>query len=321
MTSQPSQVRLPTVTSTRGSGELVPASRASIWLALASVYVIWGSTYLAIRVAVRTMPPMLMAGARFVVAGALLYLVAERRGDRVADRPGIAQWRAAAIVGGMLLCIGNGAVVWAEQHIPSGLTALLLAPSPVWTAIVERVFVGRRLGLQATIGLVTGLAGLALLFGRSSVGHADLVASVVVVVAAMSWAIGSVYARHAPLPKRPLVSTSMQMLAGGAFLTLAGLLSGETARLNIAAISVESWMAWAFLMVFGSLVAFSAYAWLLRVAPTSLISTYSYVNPIVAVSLGWALLGEQVSASMIGAAAVIVIAVALIVTARDPPPR
>jgi drug/metabolite transporter (DMT)-like permease len=295
-------------------GHRAPA--AAIWAALLSVWAFWGGTYLAIRVVVRTMPPFLSASIRFLVAGALLYTFAVRRGDREGDRPGRIQWLAAAVIGGSLLVGGNGLVMWAEQTVPSGIAALIIASVPLWMALLDRVVFGKRLSWLAVLGLAVGFGGLVLLVNPTGGGRIDPAGAAALVVASLSWASGSLYARHAPLPKRPLVGTGMEMLAGGVLLALVGAARGEFAQLDSAAVSLESVLGLAYLIVFGSLVAFAAYIWLLRVTRTTLVSTYAYVNPVVAVFLGWAILAEPITAATLVAGAIIVLAVALIVSAR-----
>ena len=292
----------------------VPA--LSIWLALFALYVIWGSTYLAIRVADRTIPPFLMGGVRFLIAGGLMYGWAIRRGDRQGDRPTGRQWLAATVIGGFLLLGGNGAVVWAEQHNPSGITALLIATVPLWLALLDRVVFGKRLPALAVVGLVIGFAGVILLVGGKSAGRFHVAEVIVTLIGALMWAVGSLYARRAKLPSRPLVGTGMEMIAGGALLALAGVVTGELGKVHISHISGESFLGLLYLIVFGSWIGFSSYVWLLRVAPVSLVGTYAYVNPVVAVLLGWAILSEAVSGRTILAGAIIVIGVALIILAR-----
>ncbi len=292
------------------------ASPARVWAALAVVYVVWGSTYFAIRIAVRTMPALLMASARYLVAGVVLYAWASRRGDRHGDRPTRRQWAAALVLGGLLLLGGNGGVSWAEQHISSGLAALLVGAVPLWMGLIDRVGFRRRLGWRAIAGLVAGFAGLALLVGGSIGGRADAAGVGVVVAASVCWAAGSIFSRHAPLPARALVGTAMELVAGGVLLAIVGLATGEASRVHPDRISTASILALAYLIVFGTWLAFSAYAWLLRNAPTSLVSTYAYVNPVVAVLLGWAFLSERVTPTTLAAGGVIVAAVALIVSGR-----
>jgi drug/metabolite transporter (DMT)-like permease len=293
-----------------------PQTAPLVWAALAVVYVVWGSTYLAIRFTIETLPPMLSASFRFLVAGGLLYAFAIRRGDRDADRPGLPQWRSAAIVGGLLFLGGNGGVVWAEQRIPSGVAALLVATVPLWMALIGFAALRERLPRIAVAGLVVGFAGTALLIRPTGEGGIDTLGALVVVGGSLSWAIGSLYSRRAPLPARPLVSASMQLLCGGAILGVVGISAGELGRIEPSAFSRSSILALAYLIVFGTLAAFPCYTWLLRAAPTSLVSTYAYVNPVVAVALGWAFADERVEPLTILAGAIVVTAVAMIVTAR-----
>jgi drug/metabolite transporter (DMT)-like permease len=292
----------------------------AIWGALTVVYLVWGSTYLAIRVAIRTLPPLLMASIRFLIAGGALYAIAIRRGDRAGDRPGFKQWRAATIVGGTLLLGGNGMVAIAEQHVVSSVTALLIAMVPLWMAIIGFAVYRERLTWPAVAGLMIGFGGLVIMLRPSGQGHINGLGAALLVVATLSWASGSLYSRRAPLPTRPLVSTAMEMIAGGVLLGIVGLARGEASAFHPSHVSLESVLAVVYLIMFGSLAAFTAYAWLLRTARTSLVSTYAYVNPIVAVVLGWAILGEHVGARTLIAGAIIVVGVALIVSARAAEP-
>jgi drug/metabolite transporter (DMT)-like permease len=285
-------------------------------LALGTVYLVWGSTYFGILIAIKTIPPMSMAALRFTVAGALLYGWAVRRGDREGDRPGLAQWAAAAVVGTALLAAGNGAVTWAEQRIPSGIAALLIASVPLWMSILGRVLLAERVSWMVALGLAVGFAGLVLLVRPSGSHRLDLVATLVVLGGALAWASGSVWSRRAALPRRPLVTTGMEMLAAGAVLAVVSVVGGEPARIEFEAISGRSLLAIAYLVVFGSLVAFSAYVWLLRNVRTSVVGTYAYVNPVVAVALGATLGGEPVTGHTLLAGAVILAGVALIVTGQ-----
>ena len=296
------------------------ASSVAIWGALSLVYAIWGSTYLAIRVAIRTLPPLMMSGVRFLIAGGALYAFAIRRGDRSGDRPGGPQWRAAAIVGGTLLLGGNGAVVIAEQHISSGLAALLVAMVPIWMALIGRAVYKERLTGMAAVGLVIGFSGLVVLVNPGNQAHVSLLGVGLLVFASLSWSSGSLYARRAPLPSRPLVATAMEMLAGGAMLLLAGVIRGEVVRFHPSSVQATSVAAWLYLVTAGSLLGFTAYAWLIRVARTSLVGTYAYVNPVVAVFLGWVLLDERVTIRTVAAGTIIVFGVALIVTSRASSP-
>ncbi|MDX6486690.1 MAG: hypothetical protein QOF43_1843 [Gaiellaceae bacterium] len=282
--------------------------------ALGIVYVVWGSTYLAIAVADRTLPPMLMLSARFLLAGALLYAWASRRGEVAAERPGLRQWRAAAIVGGALLVVDTGGVAWAVQRVPSGTAALLVASVPLFMALIDRTCFGIRIPVGAAVGIATGLLGVAILVGPS--GRVDAVGGAVLLVASFAWAAGSAYARVAPLPTRPLVGAAMQMLCAGVGLAVVGISMGELGRVHLSAVSGASIFAFAFLVVAGSLVAFTAYGWLLKNASTTLVSTYAYVNPAVAVFLGWAFVGEHVGGREFAAGAVILSSVAMLMLAR-----
>jgi drug/metabolite transporter (DMT)-like permease len=293
--------------------------------AFAAIYLIWGSTYLAIRFAIETLPPFFMAGARFITAGALLYTWAWLRG---APRPTRLHWREAAVVGGLMLLGGNGGVTWAEQRIPSGLAALLVATVPLWVVLLDGIRPGgTRPSGRVAAGLGLGLAGVALLIGPGNLSggqSVDLFGTTVVLFAALAWAAGSLYSRQAHLPAAPLQGVALEMLAGGAWLLLAGGVTGEGARLDLDGASLRSLLALGYLIVFGSIVAFSAYLWLLRVSTPTRASTYAFVNPVIAVFLGWALADESLTAQTLLAAAVIVAAVAIITTGRcatpDPGP-
>ena len=291
---------------------------AAIWLALGAVYVIWGTTYLAIRVVNETLPPLLAAAVRFLVAGSLLYAWAVRRGDVEGDRPTPAHWRSAALVGLLLVFGGNGAVVWAERTIPSGLTALIIALVPLWMALLDRLFFGGHLRARTLVGLVLGFGGAALLLRLHAAGGVDPLGMLVALGASLSWATGSLLSRGVALPRRPLVGVGMEMLAGGAALGLAGVLAGELGRIDVARFSLASLLGLAYLIVFGSWVGFTSYLWVLRVARTSLVSTYAYVNPVVAVFLGWLILDEPVGVRTILAGGIVVASVALIISAGGP---
>lgn len=291
-----------------------PASGLKIALALGTVYVIWGSTYLAILFAIETLPPFWMAGIRFLTSGALLYGWARWRG---APRPERIHWRSAALIGGLLLLGGNGGVVWSEQRLDSGFAALLVSTVPLWMVLFEWL---RKGGTRPTLGVVAGLvlgfAGLVMLVRPGSGGGFDPFAIGVLLLACVSWAWGSLRSRHVRLPPSPVLATGMEMLAGGALLMVAGLLTGEAGRLDLAGASLKSGLALGYLVVFGAL-GFTAYIWLLRVTSPALVSTYAYVNPVVAVFLGWALAGEPLTGKTLGAAAVILTGVALITVFRN----
>ena len=291
------------------------------WGALGTIYVVWGSTYLGIMVAIETLPPLLMSAARFLLAGAILYGFAVRRGDTAGDRPNKRQWAAAAVVGAALLLVGNGGVALSEERIDSGIAALLVATIPLWMAVLDRVLNGRRLALPGVSGLVVGLGGVALLVGPTGSDGIDVLGGVMALSAAFAWAWGSLYARDASLPSRPLVGAGMQMLAGGVLLAVAGVATGELGEVDPGAVSARSLLAVAYLLVVGSVIAYSAYVWLLKNAPTGLVSTYAYVNPVVAVALGAVFLAEPVTPRMLLAGLAIVAAVALIVTSQSAPQR
>lgn len=288
------------------------ASRARIWAALAIVYVVWGSTYLGIDLAVRTIPPFLMASARFLIAGGLLCAWAIRRGDRN-DRPTARHWLSAFLIAAPMLAVGNAAVGWAEQTLDTGTASLIIASVPLWMALLDRVFYAQRLARAVVLGLLIGFTGVGLLVAPGGAGGAGSRAAFVLVFSSLAWASGSLYSRQALLPQRPQVAAAMQMLAGGLILVVVAAVSGELGRVHPEAISLESWLGFAYLIVAGSLLAFTAYMWLLRVAPTSLVATYAYVNPVVAVLLGTALLGEPLTWRTLVGGGIIVASVALIV--------
>jgi len=279
---------------------------ARAWGALATLYVVWGSTYLGIMLAIRTMPPFLMSSVRFLLAGAFLFALSPHR------RVSLRAWAAAFVVGGALLTIGNGGITWAEQRVDSGTAALLVATMPLWLALFDRVVFGRRLSGAGWTGLLVGLGGVALLVSPGG-GGTDLLGGLACVGCAAAWAAGTLYARHAPLPSQPGLASGMEMLAGGVLLAVAGLAAGEGGAVHLSQISVESLLAVAYLVVIGSIVAFSCFQWLLHNAPITTVATYAYVNPVVAVLLGAAFLGEPLTMQTLVAGAAIVASVVLIV--------
>jgi drug/metabolite transporter (DMT)-like permease len=286
------------------------------WLALAIVYVVWGSTYLGIELAVRTMPPFLMASMRFLIAGPLLYVWATRRGDR-SDRPTARHWLSAFLIAAPMLAIGNAAVGWAEQTIDTGTASLIIASVPLWMALLDRVFYAQRLARTMVIGLVVGFGGVGLLVAPGGSGAGDSRA-ILLVFSSLAWALGSLYSRQAPQPQRPLVAAAMQMTAGGLILAVVSAVSGEASGFHVSQVSLESWLGLAYLVVAGSLIAYTAYMWLLREVPTSLVGTYAYVNPVVAVMLGTVVLGEPLTWRTLVGGGVILASVALIVSAPKP---
>lgn len=287
--------------------------------AFAAVYVIWGSTYLAIRFAIETLPPLLMAGSRFLVAGGVLYAWMRWRGR---TRPEGRHWLGATVVGGLLLLGGNGGVVWAEQTVPSGLAALMVATVPLWMVLIDWWRPGGTKPARIVLlGVVVGLAGMVLLVDleetRGTAVHG--VGALVLILASLSWATGSLYSRRANLPRSPFLATAMEMIMGGALLTTVGLARGELGTFDPTQVSGRSVGAVAYLIVFGSIIAFTAYIWLLRVVSPAKAGTYAYVNPVVAVALGWALADEPVTGRTLIAAAIIIVAVALITSHRARP--
>ncbi|HSS73165.1 MAG TPA: EamA family transporter [Gaiellaceae bacterium] len=289
----------------------------SAWLALAIVYVVWGSTYLGIDLAVRTMPPFLMASVRFLIAGPLLYVWATRRGDR-SDRPTARHWLSAFLIAAPMLAIGNAAVGWAEQTIDTGTASLIIASVPLWMALLDRVFCAQRLARTIVIGLVVGFGGVGLLVAPGGPGGGASRAAILLVFSSLAWALGSLYSRQAPQPQRPLVAAAMQMTAGGLILAVVSAASGEASGFHVSQVSLESWLGLAYLVVAGSLVAYTAYMWLLREVSTSLVGTYAYVNPVVAVLLGTVILGEPLTWRTLVGGGVILASVALIVGAPKP---
>jgi drug/metabolite transporter (DMT)-like permease len=283
-------------------------------LALITVYLLWGSSYLAAAVTNRSLPPLLMLSVRFLIAGALLYAWASWRGHVAAERPGRRQWGAAALVGALLLVVDSGGVTWAQQRVASGIAALLVASVPLFIAALDRAIFGIRLGFGAAAGIATGLLGVGLLVGPSA--NIDLVGAGVILLGSLAWAVGSLYARVAPMPQTPVLATAMQLLSAGVLLGIAGLAVGEGSRVHPGSVSLASFAAFLFLIVFSSIVAFTVYGWLLQNASTSLASTYAYVNPAVAVFLGWAVLGEHVGSKEIASGVVILASVAMIVFGR-----
>ena len=294
-----------------------------IWSALIAIYIIWGSTYLAIRFAVDTIPPFLMAATRFLVPGTLLYIWRRMAGDPIPTRR---EWRAALIIGLFLLLGGNGGVTWAEQYVPSGLAALIVGSAPLWMVLLDAIRPGGKHPRSLTvIGVLLGFAGISLLIGPTLMagnsGKLFPLGVAALLLAAFLWSIGSLYGRSAPLPASPLLSLGMQMLAGGAGLLLTGALSGDFYRLNLSLVSLRSLLSLSYLIIFGSLIGFGAYTWLLRNAPTPLVATYAYINPLIAILLGYFLAEESLNIRILSAALIIISSVALINTAHIKTPK
>jgi drug/metabolite transporter (DMT)-like permease len=306
-----------------------PTRRLLLWTGLLVLYLVWGSTYLGIAVAVKTIPPFFMAAIRFAIAGGILFGWSIAREGRTFAAPSRREWRDSVIVGALLLGTGMGFVSLGEKTVPSGITALLIGMMPVWVAIFGRLFLGERLPRLAMVGIAIGFGGVAILAGPSAIGGSGALEPLglaAIIISPMSWAAGSLFASHrAILPSRPLVATGAQMIAGAAVLVVLGVFHGELGQLHLDAIAPDSIVALVYLTGIGSLLAFTTYGWLLRVAPLPWIATYAYVNPVVAVFLGTVVLGEPIEPRTLVAGAVIVTAVALIVTTRGrmrtPAPR
>lgn len=289
-----------------------------IWLALGVVYLVWGSTYLAIRVMIRDLPPLLAAGARFMVAGALLALVLRLRLGADSLRVTRRQLAGSAVLGLLLPAFGNGLVTLGEKSVPSGVAALLVAIVPLWV-VVLRSLSGDRPRTATWIGVLVGFAGLALLvLPTADAGAVRIIGVVLIVIATMGWATGSWLQPRLTLPDNPFVTAVYEMLAGGLIMLAAGLLRGEAADLVPSDVGGASVVAWVYLVVVGAMVAYTAYVWLLGHAPLSLVATYAYVNPVVAVFLGWLLLAEPVTGAIVAGGAVIVLGVAIVVSAERP---
>jgi drug/metabolite transporter (DMT)-like permease len=291
-------------------------NRFQLIAAFAAVYLVWGSTYLAIAFAIQSIPPLLMAGARFVLAGSLMYGWARWRG---APAPRPAQWGWAFFLGALFFLMGNGAVVWVEQHLSSGLTALIVAMVSVWTALLEWLRPGgARPSGMVLLGVALGFLGVALLVLPGGTGgeHADRGGVLLLMCSTFAWALASVLSRNADLPSNTQQLSGMEMLAGGLLLLIASGIAGDWGHLRVDAISTKSGLAFLYLVVFGSLVTFTAFAWLLKVSTPNKVSTAGYVNPMVAVFLGWALGGEVLGSRSLLASLVIVASVVLIITGR-----
>ncbi len=305
----------------RASGVAAPGAaptRLSLVAAFAAIYLIWGSTYLAIRFAVETLPPFLMAGCRFVLAGLLMYGWTQLRGR---PRPRASHWAAAAMVGTLMFVIGVGGVSWAEQHVPSGAAALLVAVGPLWMVLIDWLFYdGERPGAKVLGGILMGFAGVVILVGPAQLAGAariDPFGAAVILVGTVTWSFGSLYTRQGHLPAAPVLAIGMEMLAGGVILLLVATAFGEWTQLQPSGVSLKSLLSLGYLIVFGSIVAVSAYLWLLKVSTPARVITHAYVNPIVAVFLGWALAAEPLTPRVLLASAVIIAGVLLIVTRRE----
>ena len=289
--------------------------------AFAAIYIFWGSTYLAIKYAIETLPTFLMAGMRFTIAGSILMIWARFAKDY--ERPKAAHWKSSLIVGTLLLLGGNGGVVFAERYISSSLAALLVATEPCWIVLLSWLWLKKaRPNWKVALGLAVGFFGVWLLIGgqpanaAETSGSMQLFGTFAVIGAAMCWATGSIYGLRSPVPKSAIQTSGMQMFAGGLVLLFVSLISGEMSRFNIASVSSNSWFGLTYLIIFGSLIGFTAYSWLLKNAQPAMVATYAYVNPIIAVFLGWLIANESFTGQMLIGAGVIVGSVVLI-TSND----
>ena len=292
------------------------SSSTIVILAFLAVYIVWGSTYLAMRYGVESFPPLLLAGTRHLITGLVFYPVLRWK---TGIRPTLAHWTTASITGFLLLCVGNGGVCWAELTVPSGVTALLVAMVTLWMVLVDWLRPGgHRPSARVFLGVFLGFAGLALLVGPShlgSSGRVDPFGAGVLVIASLSWACGSLYSKHGALPGSAMLSMAMQCLAGGITLWIGGFLTGEVGRLHFAAISARSWLAVVYLIIFGSGIGFTAYIYILKNSTAARVATYAFVNPVVALLLGWLFAGETLTLRTLVAALVILCAVILVITA------
>jgi drug/metabolite transporter (DMT)-like permease len=291
------------------------ASRTLVLLSFASVYILWGSTYFAIRVGVESLPPYLLAGIRHLAVGLTFYPVIRLT---TREKPTLPQWRTAFIVGGLLLALGNGTVSWAEQTVPSGIAALLVATVSLWMVLIDWLRPGGvRPVPRVRAGFLLGFAGIAMLVGPKHLGGSERVSPMgafALIGASLAWASGSIFARHHPLPRSPLLSMAMQTLCGGAVLCLEAMVTGETRHFRFVEVTMRSWLGLAYLMVFGSALGFSAYVYILKHSSAAHVATYAFVNPVVALLLGWFLGAEPLSVRTLLASAIILTAVILVIT-------
>lgn len=284
-----------------------------VTIALLAVYLFWGGTYLGMKIAIESMPPFIMAGARFFLAGSILFLIGRWKG---AALPSAAEWRGAGIVGALLLLGGNGVVAWAQLKVPSAIASLLIATVPLWILVFNWIGGSKQKPTTGVMGgILFGLAGIAVLVvhpERTGNQGIDTIGILALLFASICWAVGSLYSRHAKLPSSPVMATALQMIIGGSLLGIASLFLDDWTKLHISEITLRSWIAFGYLVGFGSIVAYTSYIWLLKNAEPSLVSTYAYVNPIVAVFLGWLIADEQLTSQTLIAAVMIIAAVAII---------
>ena len=294
--------------------------RPKLLSAFAAVYLIWGSSYLAIIWGLESFPPFLLGAARFILAGVILYALAAARGGATFSRR---QLLNAAVVGALLPFLGNGSLIWAQQRIPSGIAALIVATVPLWMVVIQTIVEHVRPARQIWIGVSLGIVGLAILVGAGAdvSGAIHLPSALILCGGSVAWAAGSIYSRSADLPESGLASAALTMLAAGVFFSAAALAAGDHRAIELADVSLRSVAGLAYLAIFGSVIAYSAYIWLLQVSSPARVATYAYVNPVIAVFLGWAFAGESLTLRTMIAAGVILAAVILITTAPQPAKR
>jgi drug/metabolite transporter (DMT)-like permease len=299
----------------------VKTSPALLGAGLATIYVVWGTTYLGIRVSVETIPPFFLSGARYILAGLILFGWVAFRGGLREGWPTRRMWLSAILTGSGLVAFGNGALSWGEQYLASGGAAIFIATVPLWMTAMARVFQGEPIRPLAAAGLVLGLVGLVVLVGPAALQGGPVIAMLACLLAALGWAAATVYSRSAPFPDNPFQVAGMQMFSGGVVVLIFSLLSGDAARFSLAHVSVRSELAFVYLLFVGAVLGFGIYIWLVKVAPLSLLGTYAYVNPVVAVVLGHFLLGEVVSLWTIIGGGVVILGVVLIMASRSQPQR
>lgn len=297
--------------------EIKKGSKMAVLFAMAAVYFFWGGTYLAMKIAIESMPPFLMAGIRFSIAGWALYLANRARG---AARPTLGEWKNAAIVGALMMLCANGPIVWAEQQVPSAIASVLVATVPLWIALFGYLTKEQKANAGSLIGIALGLCGIVVLVWTPegvSWQNADFWGVPALIFASVAWAAGSVFSRKAKLPAAPLLATGAQMIVGGALLLLLAAACGEFRGFHPAQVSLRSWLAFGYLVLCGSLLGYTSYIWLMKNAEPALVSTYAFVNPVVAVFLGWLIADETFGANAIAAAAIIVLSIIIMTLSRD----
>jgi drug/metabolite transporter (DMT)-like permease len=290
------------------------SSKLLVVLALGGLYIVWGTTYLAIHVAIQTIPPFLLAAGVFTLAGPLLVAIVAATGGMAGGMPPLRHWRSALLIGIGLVTFGNGVLSWAEQYVSTGVAALVVATVPIWLALFARVFLGERLRSPVIVGLGLGFAGLVILIAPTKGGVVSLIGVGAVLLVALGWSAASVYSKRAPLPANVFVAAGMQMFCGGLVTFGVALVLGDGQRFHLSHVSLSSVVASLYLVGFGAVFGVGIFQWLVRNAPLSLVGTYAYVNPIVAAILGVVLLDEHLSPRILLAGAVIIVGVALVVT-------